>query len=183
MSERGTPDQTRSRLILLGLLALFLAPLLAAVLLNSRWVDWQPPAARNYGTLVEPVVALPETLRGRLPAPGHWTLLAVMRSCEARCAGDLDRFDRIDRALGRHGEELEPVLVTDEPPGADPGAVTLLAGTAAWVDFLDQRLAGPQAVYLVDPRGNVMMRFPARYDAGAVRRDLERLLKYSRFGS
>jgi hypothetical protein len=42
--------------------------------------------------------------------------------------------------------------------------------------------ANREYIYLVDPLGNLMMRFPARSDPSQVIKDLQRLLKYSRFG-
>jgi hypothetical protein len=37
-------------------------------------------------------------------------------------------------------------------------------------------------IYLLDPRGNVMLRFPKHADPKRVIKDLERLLKYSSIG-
>ncbi len=37
-------------------------------------------------------------------------------------------------------------------------------------------------LYLVDPLGNVMMRFPANADPRRMQKDLERLLKASQIG-
>ena len=37
-------------------------------------------------------------------------------------------------------------------------------------------------IFLVDPLGNLMMRFPREPDPSRVRKDLERLLRYSRGG-
>ena len=37
-------------------------------------------------------------------------------------------------------------------------------------------------IWLVDPLGNLMMRYPPDADASRIRRDMTRLLKYSRIG-
>ena len=37
-------------------------------------------------------------------------------------------------------------------------------------------------LYLIDPRGNLMMRFPATGEPARIRKDLGRLLKASRVG-
>jgi len=37
-------------------------------------------------------------------------------------------------------------------------------------------------VFLIDPRGNVMLRFPPNADPSRVIKDLQRLLKYSAIG-
>jgi hypothetical protein len=44
--------------------------------------------------------------------------------------------------------------------------------------------AGPviEHIYLVDPLGNLMMRFPRDPDPSKMIKDLQRLLRYSRFG-
>ena len=37
-------------------------------------------------------------------------------------------------------------------------------------------------IYVVDPLGNLMMRFPRDPDPSRMIKDLQRLMKYSRFG-
>ena len=85
-------------------------------------------------------------------------------------------------------------LITD---GAEPGDEQLTGSTTSLADEL--RIAhanadwlaslpglAPGAIYLVDPLGNVMMRFDERADstaaARALTKDLQRLLKYSALG-
>jgi len=38
------------------------------------------------------------------------------------------------------------------------------------------------AIYLIDPLGNIMMRFPSDLEPGKVLKDLKHLLKVSRIG-
>ena len=62
--------RNRKRLGLVLLVALFLTPLLAAIVLNA--VGWRPAGTRNYGELVEPPRPLPQGLPPpppRGPAP------------------------------------------------------------------------------------------------------------------
>jgi hypothetical protein len=52
----------------------------------------------------------------------------------------------------------------------DPGLLKNFPGSA------------PDHVYLVDPLGNLMLRFPRDPDPSGMIKDLQRLLKYSRIG-
>jgi hypothetical protein len=40
----------------------------------------------------------------------------------------------------------------------------------------------PQNIYLIDPLGNIVLRFPADPDIKRMAKDLERLLRVSRIG-
>jgi hypothetical protein len=75
---------------------------------------------------------------------------------------------------------------------ADPGDPVLQAAARAEPDLLVARGAGPwldlsdadgaeaaPRLYLVDPLGQLVMRYPARPEPAGVKADLERLLKFS----
>jgi hypothetical protein len=81
-------------------------------------------------------------------------------------------------------------LITDgQPPGAalrasaeaKPALTMLLADVAAVSAWLqpESGQALESHLYLVDPMGEWMMRFPAKPEPAKVKRDLERLLRAS----
>ncbi|MDX1569934.1 MAG: hypothetical protein R3200_05560 [Xanthomonadales bacterium] len=181
MNESTRQSTLNPRLVLVVLFVLFLAPVLVAIVMNSRWVEWQPEPTKNYGELITPVVAVPAGLRELLPAD-QWILLAAFPECSAKCTRDIDHFERIDRALGRHGESLAPVLVLDAATPTDlPAHVEVIADGGVWRAFLAELNHESGSVVLIDPLGNLMMSFPRDFDASAMKDDLERLIKYSRF--
>jgi hypothetical protein len=51
----------------------------------------------------------------------------------------------------------------------------------AWIASLPDGEQG-RHIYLIDPLGNVMMRFPPEPEVKLLMKDLKRLLKYSRLG-
>ncbi|ENO86399.1 hypothetical protein C666_13285 [Thauera linaloolentis 47Lol = DSM 12138] len=167
---------------------------------------WQPQGRVNNGTLFEPV-PLPDTVLagigdqpalGRGGLQGHWTLLLAAPSiCDSACARALYVSRQARIAQAREMERVARVwLVTDAgkpaagqlpgPSAAD--ALHVVRADAAWLAALPQPASGSLAgaVYLVDPLGNVMMRFDDRLDvteaARALTKDLQRLLKYSALG-
>ena len=62
-----------------------------------------------------------------------------------------------------------------------PGLVIAKAAPAAW-SALQAGSARPEDIYLVDPLGNLVLRFPVNPDIKRMAKDLERVLRASRIG-
>ena len=160
----------------------------------------RPEGRRNFGELVEPQRPLSamatQTLDGRggelTALKGQWLLLSVAGgACDARCERNLYFQRQLRESLGQEKERLDRVwLVSDEAPVREALRPALAASTvlrvapgalAQWLEpAAGQRLQ--DHLYLVDPMGNWMMRFPADMDAAAAakaKRDLDRLLRAS----
>ena len=67
---------------------------------------------------------------------------------------------------------------------AYPDTEMLVADPAALATWLpaDTGTQPADHIYLVDPNGNLMMRFPKDPDPGKIKNDLTKLLKWSRIG-
>lgn len=160
----------------------------------------RPEGRRNYGQLIEPQRPLPAvtatTLDGRpvaLPTlQGQWLLVSVAGGgCDAVCERHLYLQRQLREGLGKDKERLDWVwLVDDAVPVRDALKSAVQQATVLRVDRaqLAQWLApaaGRQLsdhLYVVDPMGHWMMRFPPGHDtdsAAKVRRDLERLMRGS----
>lgn len=124
----------------------------------------------------------------------RWTMLYVdAGECAEKCREALYRSRQVWLSLGRklervqrlyvfQGDAPDPEWVASEQEGlivatADsPGARQLLAAFPQ----TDPPDAGN--IYLVDPLGNLMMRFPLEDDPKGMLEDLKRLLRLSRIG-
>ncbi len=174
------------------------APVIASYL--AVYVVRPDSGEAAYGALIQPSVGLPDVtavdLQGRsVPLrslKGQWLLVAVGPSaCDAACEQRLFMQRQLREMLGRERERVDKVwLVTDDAPlapalqqavtGGVPVQVlrTPRAGVQSWLEP-----AGGQALdahlYLVDPMGEWMMRWPAVPDPAKVKRDLDRLLRAS----
>jgi hypothetical protein len=160
----------------------------------------RPDARRSYGELIEPQRPLPAanatTLDGKpvmLPSlKGQWLLVSVAGgACDAECEKHLYLQRQLRESLGKDKDRVDWVwLVADDVPVRDALRPALAQATVLRVD--SQQLAAwlapaqGQAIadhlYVIDPMGNWMMRFPAGLDvAGAAqaKRDIERLLRAS----
>ncbi len=135
----------------------------------------------NYGELLEP-----RPIGGALtPLRGKWVLVtADAAACSAACERKLYIVRQVRKAQGKDMERVDRLwLLTDRgKPRAE--LVAALDGghiAAADVRLLDE-FPNIADIYLVDPLGNLMMRFPAEPDPEKMIKDLQRLLKYSGFG-
>jgi cytochrome oxidase Cu insertion factor (SCO1/SenC/PrrC family) len=119
---------------------------------------------------------------------GKWVLVASdSGACAPACRAKLATLRQVRLALGRNAGRVERVFVVDDLGRPAPGALEEFAGTH--VAFTPTGLSLPLGagndrahIYLVDPRGNVMMRWPAGADRKRMLADLQRLLKASQIG-
>lgn len=188
--------RTRNRLLLLLIAALFFAPVVLALLLQTPWFHWDPVRTRNYGTLLRPVVAMSTWPAERLresgfafPTTGVWTLVYHPGGpCADRCLADVDLLTRVRETQHRQRTKLRLRLLV--PPGTElvpsglppPWQVERYDPTAE--AGLREALGlgvGP-ALFLIDPMDQAMLRFPMPFDGNGVRRDVQRLLRWSKAG-
>ncbi|HLX81207.1 MAG TPA: cytochrome C oxidase subunit I [Burkholderiales bacterium] len=183
--NRPKPDDAvrRGRVKLALLAVFFLLPI------GASWIAWRfelvSGTSGNYGTLLPPrPVALPAIAALK----GKWVLVQFDGgACGAACERKHYFMRQLRRAQGKEMQRIERLwLVTDAvPPRAEllaaiEDTVIAPAGTAA-AEFPAERSVVDH-IYLVDPLGNLMMRFPRDPDPLRVIRDLQRLLKVSSFG-
>jgi len=185
------------RLRMLLVLLVCAAPVVASYL---TYYVLRPEGRRNFGELIDPQRPMPELraqdLDGRPVAlstlKGQWLLInADGGACAADCEQRLYLQRQLRETLGRDKARLDRVwLIPDDAPvsaalrPALQGATVLRVardGLAQWLaPAAGQTLA--DHLYVADPQGNWMLRFPARLDnAGAAKakRDLERLMRAS----
>jgi len=197
--EAARRRTTAGRLRMLLVLAVCAAPVVASYL---AYYVFQPQGRSNYGALFDPPRAWPAGvelagLDGTAVMPssldGQWLLVAVgPAACEAACEKRLFVQRQLREMLGRERDRLDKVwLITDTVPlrpelrralEASPAPATLLRvpreTLARWLEPEPGRLLEDH-LYLVDPRGQWVMRMPADPDPGRVRRDIDRLLRAS----
>lgn len=158
----------------------------------------RPEGRRNFGALIDPQRPLPSisgrTLDGQtvqLPSlKGQWLLITVSSgSCDAGCEKNLYFQRQMREALGREKVRVDRVWLINDDAAVAPGllpalkdATVLRVPTDALAQWLQpEKGSGLQNhLYVVDPVGNWMLRFPADLDAASAakaKRDLDRLLR------
>lgn len=178
-------DPVRRGRAKLVLLALFFA-LPAAGAWLAWWLELAPGATGSYGTLIAPQPLAAEALA---PLRGRWVLVQIdSGACDAACERKLYFMRQLRRATGRDMTRIERLWLVSDDVVPAPALAAAIEGTV--IARADARLIerfpaeGSPAVhiYLVDPLGNLMLRFPHDPDPSRMLKDLQRLLKVSRFG-
>ena len=195
--------QTDAKRTSIGRFRMLLVLLVCAAPVVASYLAYyvvRPEGRRNFGELIQPVRALPDVqVRGlggeTLQMPelkGQWLFISVAGGdCSTDCQHQLYLQRQILTGLGKDRARTEWVwLVNDQaevprsilPALQEATVVRIDAGALAqWLQPAQgQKLS--DHLYLVDPQGQWMMRFPANLTAeGALKtkRDIERLLRAS----
>lgn len=195
-SARSAASTRAGRWKMLALLLVCTAPVIASYF---TYYVVRPEGRRNYGELVNPQRPLPAftgiDAQGQ-PKPlgqlkDQWLLISVADSaCDDACQRHLYLQRQLRETLGKEKDRLDWVwLRTGDTPLSEPMLQATAAATVLQVDAAQlanwlepapgQRLE--DHLYVVDPLGNWMMRFPANVDPKQAKRDLDRLLRASSF--
>ncbi|MEY5029439.1 MAG: hypothetical protein RLZ63_1754 [Pseudomonadota bacterium] len=187
----------RGRVFMLMVLLLCAAPVIASYF---TYYVVRPEGGRNFGELIQPALPMPTVQAVQLDGQivplqklrGQWLLVTVAPAgCDKVCENNLYFQRQLRETQGKEKDRIDRVwLVTDDAPvspalsaglqGAQVLRVSLDALSAWLKPAAGQALA--DHLYVVDPMGNWMMRFPAGMDvqmASKARRDLERLMRAS----
>lgn len=208
--QQTTPNPKRNRLIFLALVLLFAVPYLAAMIVYQMRDEVPVGTQTNYGQLIQPARPLAglgfQGLDGEAlnidALSGKWLLIAVADSqCDQPCQARLYEMRQMRRALGEDRERVNRLLVLlDGNADAnldglrqtlkDFEGTLVMTGPGDAVEQLTSQLNTGQdpsgtvenRLFIVDPRGDLMMEYPADADPVGVLKDLQRLLKLSKIG-
>ena len=194
--------------VLLLLLLLFFAPLLLAFVLYYG-SGWRPSGRTNHGELIEPartlpLVALPPVALAPGATPGgdalaaadvltgKWSLVYVNSGdCNADCRNTLYFMRQTHLGLANLAPRVQRVFLATADccdrgylAREQPGLITLNADGAAAAPLLAQfpPERRSSSIFVVDPRGNLMLRYDAHDDPKGLRNDLKKLLTLSHIG-
>lgn len=146
---------------------------------------WRPADQVNYGELI-PLTPMPAPVAAEVPEiRGRWTLVyASEGACDSRCEQALYYMRQVRTAQGEHMDRVERLwLRANGTPVADSLLTRHEGLIVADVDAAAlTQMPVVDRVMLLDPLGNLMMKFPVDPDPKRMIRDLARLLKYSRTG-
>lgn len=184
-----------ARLKLIALALICAAPVAGSYLLYYG----APPEGgkKNYGALIPPAPIAALAPRGDAPvspdiAPlaGKWLLVMVdSGACGEGCTRKLWQMRQLRLTQGKEMDRLVRVWLVDDAAVPVESVRKEYEGTVILPRSRFPELAQLPAVtsphdhlYVIDPIGNLMMRFPADPDLNRVKADLAHLLKVSRIG-
>lgn len=185
--SKPTDEQVaQGRRMLIWLFLVCLAPLVAAYF---AFYVWRPSSLASHGDVISPAIALNtaglRTLDGALldsGMRGKWVLaLRAPSACDKDCEQNLYYMRQIRVIQAADMDRVARLWVFDDD--GKPGAA-LVAQHPGLLVVRDASLANALGeaghIVLIDPRGNLMMRFAQQADTKGIVKDLQKLLKYSR---
>jgi hypothetical protein len=196
--ETNDGQRRKGRWKLLAVLAVCATPMIASYL---TYYVIKPEGRTNYGALIDPrdhpIPAMASTGLDGKPGKlddykGKWIMLKVGPSeCAQACQDQLFAMRQLRTMQGKEASRIERVwLITDDQPletvllRVNDGTRMLRAPQDVVRNWLPVEQGGQASdhIYLIDPLGNLMMRFPKEPDPTRVKKDLGKVLKASAIG-
>jgi cytochrome oxidase Cu insertion factor (SCO1/SenC/PrrC family) len=200
MTDEAQPQLVKRNLRTVGALAaIFFLPLLLAF-----WMyygnGWRPVSHTNHGELFDPVRELPQAeLReasGAVAAANlfqrKWALAYVGDgACDEACKTSLHFMRQTRLSLNNEMTRVERVFLATGTccdgeffAREHPGLVVIDATGPEAIDLVNAfpQTERKQSLFIIDPLGNLVMRYDVRNDPKGLLEDLKKLLKLSHIG-
>lgn len=175
----------RNRILLVGLFAIAIVPLLGAFWLYESSRSAKPWGTTNRGELLNPIVPVGDLhliasdANSSMLNSGQWWLVTVARDgCAADCQTAVHQLRQLHILLGRDASRVKRSLVELGGVPLDP-SLSQYPEMARFTGDPDVLRPG---VYIVDPLGNLVLRYDYPDAGKPVLQDLKQLLKVSHIG-
>lgn len=145
-----------------------------------------PLDTKNNGELMPAGMTVPQQISDELD--GKWGLLMLSQQCNNGCAEQLHRLQQLHTAMGTDLKRVQPLWLSsdmgkDRPDNVNYEQVRSVTAPAL-IDWFNQNQLDWQdhSFWLVDPAGNLVMRFAPDLNGQKILADIDWLLKASHIG-
>lgn len=190
-----------NRRTLLILLLLFVFPAIISITMYAT--GWRPATTVNHGELILPVRPVADRVMQSIDGKqvkisdlqGKWVMVYFdSSSCSDACMQQLYFMRQTHVSVGKNYDRMQRALMLTDTASLDSlksklaeyqgmqvlsADKTVMAGLYQDFGFDIKAVAQEKSIFLLDPQGNVMMRYKPGSEPAGTRKDIERLLKYS----
>ena len=185
-------QQQKSKNIPVLILLICLIPVVGSTLL---YLFWKPSDFVNNGELIGPTPVRDLRVGTLNNSPftfsvvdGRWAFVSMAStSCDEDCQGRLYLMRQIRLTQGAESERIERIFFSSVGLELSPELVSQHVGTyfvESTEEELDPIFGGhtdrDRFIYLIDPVGNLMMKFPDGMNPSLIKKDVSKLLKISK---
>jgi hypothetical protein len=183
---------------LFAVLAVCAAPMLLSYL---TYYVIKPSGRTNYGTILDPRLYPIPRLGGVLLGGetkelnaynGKWIMLHVdSGACEKACEKKMYDMRQLRLMQGKEMERVERVWLISDEQAVDTVLIRAFDGTRMirvdanalkkWLP-VEENTQASEHIFMIDPIGNLMLRFPKDADPQKMKKDISKLLKASAIG-
>lgn len=148
--------------------------------------DRLPLDTKNNGELMPAGMRVPQQLSSELE--GKWGLVMLSHRCDNGCAEQLYRLQQLHTAMGSDLKRIQPLWLSADPVANRPDNIDFkqikTSITPALIDWFNQRhlVWQDHSFWLIDPKGNLVMRFAPDLNGKKILSDIDWLLKASHIG-
>jgi hypothetical protein len=204
--DKDSNIKSGNRFEFMSLLVVFSSPFLVAWLIYNYTGIGKNGETINYGDLIKPPWTISNAMLldavsgdARRPLYGKWNLLYFLADkCSSKCQEDITKLQELRVATGDNADRIEIVLLATDK--TMPTLPDKSINESFWINVLilmrpdiqpieendgETRVSlssMKQGIYLIDPIGNIMMKYNFDSDAAGILRDIKRLLRFSRIG-
>lgn len=180
----ATPTTSKRLVLVLGFI--FIIPMLASTLLFMRGKPFGHPT--NKGVLIHPPISFtPEGSTSH-----QWTLLLLVPSrCDSQCHNWLHQMKQIHTATGKYQNHVQRLALSLQPLSKEerlalqkqyPGLEVKVSAEHELAQKLHLAVSQPidlqqSSVYLIDPKGYVMMGYKPDANPTDVLKDLKHIIR------
>ncbi len=180
------------------LIAVFVVPLLIAIAMYLLRDHLPTMNSVSHGELIHPAEPIQEieiflednTLITLKDLKGKWTYLVYApKGCNLECEANLFKLRQSKAATGREINRIQSVLLLNNLPlnlEIESRNKKILVGQLKKLELeaqpgIDKKLNN-EVIYLLDPHGNMMMKYDQTATSKGILKDIKKLLKISNIG-
>lgn len=202
MSEEDNNKKNKITIILV--VVAFLSPVILSWVVFNYTDIGEGRGTSNHGHLITPIRPIddlamidPMNEDRKETLHGKWSMVFVTDKCKDVCMDNVYRMRQIHTMMDKHSLRVQKVLLLTKQ---NPAELTPL-----FTDYAGQQVVNPELIdiesllekfrldesdnplsnarlYIVDPLGNLMMKFEADANPRDIMSDLKKLLRASRIG-
>ncbi|PCJ46147.1 MAG: hypothetical protein COA99_03250 [Moraxellaceae bacterium] len=144
-----------------------------------------PEGMKNHGELMAPGMVVPQEVRGL--QSDLWALMMVGEECAENCKEQLILLQQIHKALGKEFSRVQSIWLKKNDVELFPAKKLALQSEqvtekmTSWL--IENNLpVDDYSIWLIDPLGNLVLRFSPGTDGKDILKDIRWLLKVSKIG-
>ena len=184
-----------NRIKFLVIILIFMIPFIISYFLMDDYSAEKEWSTTNYGSFVDPIItinninienSLGEKLNSNV-FNGRWTLIYHLKNnCLDDCLKNIYLLRQIHTALGKDMNRLQRVLISNSESEIDisksyPG-LTIIKNKPDKLSGLLNNISSKTSILLVDPLGNVILRYDNKFEGKKLLKEIKKLFKLSRIG-
>ncbi|MBT3548974.1 MAG: hypothetical protein HOI56_02855 [Gammaproteobacteria bacterium] len=185
----------RGQLKLTIIVSIFILPFIISYLMLDDYSPGKDYATTNYGDLIIPMVNISDVniiVDNKTLPNGKWLLLYYSNTkCDKECFESIYLMRQVNTALGKDMDRLKRIFLSNNLLSNSVKTnllenypdLLIIKNKPNKIHVLIKEVSNNKnAVLLIDPLGNVILRYDNNFDGKKLLKDIKKLFKLSRVG-